>query len=169
MIGNLIKPVSKGRLGEDLEILRSVLIHALHRFRINEERDPWIPKVCNLQFFLHYNVVRVLPWRSRLLEIVSYSWYQSQPWIRTQNIRIWRKIFGFSGKSKHSVQFRGFSIHPKLNIFTYLESTRRDDHNGGWHVAGNRRTRPHAPHAPPRARRTAARQIHAPKPVLTGR
>ena len=51
VIGNLIKPVSKGRLGEDLEILRSVLIHVLHRFRINEERDPWIPKVCNLQFF----------------------------------------------------------------------------------------------------------------------
>ena len=43
----------KGCLGEDLEILRSVLIHVLHRFRINEERDPWIPKVCNLQYFLH--------------------------------------------------------------------------------------------------------------------
>ena len=51
MIGNLIRPVTKGCLGEDLEILRSVLIHALHQFRINEERDPWIPKVCNLQFF----------------------------------------------------------------------------------------------------------------------
>ena len=51
MIGNLIKQVSKGRLGEDLEILRSVLFAALHRFRINKERDPWIPKVCNLQFF----------------------------------------------------------------------------------------------------------------------
>ena len=62
-------------------------------------------------------------------------------------------------KIEHSVQFRGFSINPKLNIFTYLESTRRDDHNGGWHVAGNRRTRRHAP---PRALRTAARQMHAP-------
>ena len=51
MIGNLIRPVTKGCLGEDLEILRSVLIHALHRFRINEERDPWTRKVCNLQFF----------------------------------------------------------------------------------------------------------------------
>ena len=51
MIDNLIRPVTKGRLGEDLEILRSVLIHALHQFRIREERDPWIPKVCNLQFF----------------------------------------------------------------------------------------------------------------------
>ena len=51
VIGNLIRPVTKGCLGEDLEILRSILIHVLHRFRINEERDPWIPKVCNLQFF----------------------------------------------------------------------------------------------------------------------
>ena len=48
-------------------------------------------------------------------------------------------------KIAHSVQIRGFSIYPKLNIFAYLESTRRDDHNGGWHVAGNGRTRPHAP------------------------
>ena len=53
VIGNLIRPVTKGCLGEDLEIMRSVLIHVLHRFRINEERDPWIPKVCNLQYFLH--------------------------------------------------------------------------------------------------------------------
>ena len=51
VIGNLIRPVTKGCLGEVLEILRSVLIHALHQFRIKEERDPWIPKVCNLQFF----------------------------------------------------------------------------------------------------------------------
>ena len=62
-------------------------------------------------------------------------------------------------KNEHSVQFRVFSIHPKLNIFTYLECTQRDDHNGGWPVAGNRRTRPHALHAPPRF---TARQIHAP-------
>ena len=53
VIGNLIRPVTKGCLGEDLEILRSVLIHVLHQFRINKERDPWIPKVCNLQYFLH--------------------------------------------------------------------------------------------------------------------
>ena len=51
VIGNLIRPVTKGCLGEDLEILRSVLFAALQRFRINKERDPWIPKVCNLQFF----------------------------------------------------------------------------------------------------------------------
>ena len=69
-----------------------------------------------------------------------------------------KKFLGFL-QIGHSVQFRGFSINPKLNIFTYLESTRRDDHNGGWHVAGNRRTRPHAP---PRALRRAARQMHAP-------
>ena len=51
VIGNLIRPVTKGCLGEDLEILTLVLLAVHHRFRINEERDPWIPKVCNLQFF----------------------------------------------------------------------------------------------------------------------
>ena len=51
VIGNLIRPVTTGCLGEDLEILRTVLLAAHHRFRINEEGDPWIPKVCNLQFF----------------------------------------------------------------------------------------------------------------------
>ena len=48
-------------------------------------------------------------------------------------------------KIAHSVQFRSFSINPKLNIFAYLESTRRDDQIGGWPVAGGGRTRPHAP------------------------
>ena len=46
-----------------------------------------------------------------------------------------------------------------MKIFTYLESTRRDDQIGGWHVAGDGRTRPHAP---PRALRTTARDGHAP-------
>ena len=45
----------------------------------------------------------------------------------------------------HSVQFRSFSTTPKLNIFTYLESTQRDDQIGGWPIAGGGRTRPHAP------------------------
>ena len=59
----------------------------------------------------------------------------------------------------HSVQFRSFSINPKLNIFAYLESTRRDDQIGGWPVDGGGRTRPHAP---PRALKTTARDGHAP-------
>ena len=33
------------------KILRSVLFAALHQFRINKQKDPWIPKVCNFQFF----------------------------------------------------------------------------------------------------------------------
>ena len=79
-----------------------------------------------------------------------------------------KKILGFL-KIAHSVQFRGFSISPKLNIFTYLESTRRDDHNGGWHVAGNRRTRPHAPpRATTRAEESGASDARA-RSVLTGR
>ena len=79
-----------------------------------------------------------------------------------------KKFLGFL-KNAHSVQFRGFSIHPKLNIFTYLESTRRDDHNGGWHVAGNRRTPPHAPpRATTRTEDSGASDSRA-RYVLTGR
>ena len=44
-----------------------------------------------------------------------------------------------------------------MKIFTYLESTRRDDQIGGWHVAGDGRT---CPHAPSRALRTTARDGH---------
>ena len=69
-----------------------------------------------------------------------------------------KKFLGFM-KIAHSVQFRSFSINPKLNIFAYLESTRRDDHIGGWHVVGNGRTRRHAP---PRALRIAARESNTP-------
>ena len=101
----------------------------------------------------------VLTWLSRIDRIVSYSWYQSQPWIRIQNIRNWRNFFLGFMKIAHSVQFQSFSINPKLNIFAYLESTRREDHIGGWPVAGGGRTRPHAP---PRALRTTAREAHAP-------
>ena len=44
---------NKGRLGEDLEISRSVLLASLHPFRINK-KTPWIPNlVRNFSFSLH--------------------------------------------------------------------------------------------------------------------
>ena len=57
------------------------------------------------------------------------------------------EIFFFLGfiQIGHSVKFRRFSTNPKMNIFTYLESTRQHDQIGGWHVAGGGQTRPHAP------------------------
>ena len=54
-----------------------------------------------------------------MLEIVSYSWYQSQPWIRTQNIRIWRKFFGFSGKTNILSSF-GFFPYIQNKIFLHI-------------------------------------------------
>ena len=142
MRGILIKPVSsRGHLGEDLEILRSFLCRsssiphqeAIHGFQIRYATS----------VFLHYYVLC----SNMVIYVdlnVSYSWYQSQPWIRIQNIRNWRILFfGFSSNLA-SIQFRRFSSNPNMNIFTYLESTRRDDQIGGWHVAGGGRTRRHA-------------------------
>ena len=87
-----------------------------------------------------------------MLEIVSYSWYQSQPRIRTQNIRIWRKKFLVFWKNEHSVKFRVFSIHPKLNFF-YIFGKYTKRRSQRW-VAGRRKP----PHAPPRAPR--ATRLH---------
>ena len=90
---------------------------------------------------------------------MSYSWYQSQPWIRIKTYGI--GIFYFFGfySNKVSVQFRKLSSNQNSNFIAYLESTRRDEKIGGWHVTKGGRTRHHAP---PRALSTTAREGHAP-------
>ena len=91
--------------------------------------------------------------------IVSYSWYQSQPWIRIKTYELEYFIFLGFIPNQVSVQFRKLSSNQKLNFIAYLKSTRRDEKIGGWHVTGGGRTRPHAP---PRALSTTAREGHAP-------
>ena len=71
----------------------------------------------------------------------------------------WRILFLGFYSNQASVQFRRFSSNQNLNFFAYLESTRRDEKIGGWHVAGGGQTHPHAP---PRALNTTAREGHAP-------
>ena len=74
---------------------------------------------------------------------MSYSWYQSQPWIRIKTYELENFIFRVFVENQASVQFRRFSSNLNMNFFSYLESTRRDDLIGGWHVAGGGRTRRH--------------------------
>ena len=90
---------------------------------------------------------------------MSYIWYQSQPWIRIKTYELEYFIFLGFIPNQVSVQFRKLSSNQNLNFIAYLESTRRDEKIGGWHVTGGGRMRPHAP---PRALSTTAREEHAP-------
>ena len=87
-----------------------------------------------------------------MVEFVSYSWYQSQPRIRTQNIRIWRKIFWFSGKKRAFCPVSGFFHTSKIKYF-YIFGMYTKRRSQRW-VAGRRKP----PHAPPRAPR--ATRLH---------
>ena len=83
-----------------------------------------------------------------MLEIVSYSWYQSQPRIRTQNIRIWRNFFfGFLEKQAFC-PVSGFFHTSKIKYF-YIFGMYMKRRSQRW-VAGRRKP-PHAPTRAPRA------------------
>ena len=76
-----------------------------------------------------------------------------------QNIWNWNILFFGFYSNQVSVQLRKLSSNQNLKFIAYLESTRRDEKIGGWHVAGGGRKRPHAP---PRALSMTAREGYAP-------
>ena len=140
MRGILIKPVSsRGHSGEDLEIVlcrsSSIPHQAIHGFQIRYATS----------VFLHYYYALCSNMVIYVDLNVSYSWYQSQPWIRIQNIRNWRNFFlGFYSNRAFCPVSEIF--YKSKNEYFYIfgiYSTRRSDR---W-VARHRRW----PDAPSRA------------------
>ena len=62
VIGILIKPVSKGRLGEDLEILRSVLFARSSSVPHKEDNHGFQIRYVIYSFFSIKMMLCVLPW-----------------------------------------------------------------------------------------------------------
>ena len=99
---------------------------------------------------------------------MSYSWYQSQPWIRIKTYGIGIFYFLGSFQIRFMSSFGNFlqiKTRILLHIWNLLDETRRSVGGTSPEEAGRALT---LLHAPPRALSTTAREGHAPDLKPTG-